>query len=246
MSSSVETVSYGNLPDQFVHVYPAHGQPNGQSHGVVVSIHGGYWRAKYALDLHIPLCEHLASSGWTVINVEYRRVEPGGAPVWPEMSSDVLDACSLAADFDGPLIAMGHSAGGQLALWAAAQPSTSIDAVVALAPVSDLFLADGLELSNHATKELLGDTAAERPDLYATASPLYLLPLGVPQLLVHGRSDDDVPYEMVPDYVEAATAAGDQVTLVNPAKVDHMDVIDPGHNVWRTIDIWLSAQAAIA
>lgn len=242
MSNQPEVLPYGDQPDQFVHLYRATGVPR----GTVISLHGGYWRAKYGLDLHEPIAKHLVGQGWCVVNAEYRRVEPDGPGVWTEMSSDVLDACSLAADFDGPLIAMGHSAGGQLALWATAQPSTSIDAVVALAPVSDLFLADGLELSNHATKALLGDTAAERPDLYATASPLYLLPLGVPQLLVHGRSDDDVPYEMVPDYVEAATAAGDQVTLVNPAKVDHMDVIDPGHNVWRTIDIWLSAQAAIA
>ncbi len=237
-----EVVTYGDLPDQFVHVY----RPDGESIGTIVSIHGGYWRAKYGLDLHDPMATHLVGQGWTVCNIEYRRVTPEAHGVWPEMSSDVLDACTLAADLPGPCIAIGHSAGGQLALWAAGQPSSTIDAVVALAPVSDLFLADGLELSNHATNELFEATAADRPDLYATASPLYLLPLGIPQLLVHGRSDEDVPYEMVPDYIEAATAAGDQVTLVNPAKVDHMDVIDPAHNVWRTIDIWLSAQAAIS
>lgn len=232
MSVSPSTVTYGDQPDQFVHIY----KPSSASIGTIISIHGGYWRAKYGLDLHIPIAEHLAKQGWTVCNIEYRRVHPNSAGIWPEMSSDVLDACALAAELGGPTVAIGHSAGGQLALWAAAQPSTGINAVIALAPVSDLFLADGLELSNHATKELLGTSAADRPDLYATASPLYLLPLGIPQLLVHGKADDDVPFEMVPEYVEAATGAGDDIQLIDPAKVDHFHVIDPGHKVWRQID----------
>ena len=234
MSFSVDVVPYGDLPDQFVHVY----RPRAESSGTVVSIHGGYWRSTYGLDLQEPIAEHLAGRGWTVLNIEYRRVENGGPAVWPEMSSDVLDALSLTAEFDGPIVAIGHSAGGQLALWAAAQASTPIDAVVALAPVSDLFLADALELSAHATKALLGESATDRPDLYATASPLYLLPLGVPQLIVHGRADVDVPFDMVPEYVESATAAGDDIELIDPKNVDHMQLIDPTHSVWRAIDSW--------
>lgn len=227
-----EVITYGDLPDQFVHLY----EPGGDAVGTIISIHGGYWRSTYGLDLHEPIAQHLVQRGWTVLNIEYRRVEPEGPAMWAEMSSDVLDACTLAEDRPGPTIAIGHSAGGQLALWAAAQPNAQLDAVVALAPVCDLFLADGLELSNHATKALLGDTAAERPDLYATASPLYLLPLGVPQLIVHGKADADVPYEMAPEYVEAAAASGDDITLIDPKQVDHFHVIDPTHQVWREID----------
>ena len=234
--TSPEVVRYGDLPDQFVHVHEA----VGDEQGCVVSIHGGYWRAKYGLDLHDPIAEHLSARGWTVFNIEYRRVEADGGPgVWAEMSSDVLDACSLTDGRSGPTMALGHSAGGQLALWAAAQPSAQIDAVIGLAPVSDLFLADGLELSGHATKHLLGESASVRPDLYAVASPLYLLPLGVPQLVVHGHSDEDVPFEMTPEYVESATAAGDDVALIDPKKVDHFHVIDPTHAVWRDIDAWI-------
>lgn len=234
-------VRYGDLPDQFVHLY----EPTGESVGTVVSIHGGYWRAKYNLDLHIPIAEHLVTRGWTVINIEYRRIETDGPAVWLEMSSDVLDACALALGRPGPTIAIGHSAGGQLALWAAAQPSVEFDGVVALAPVSDLFLADGLELSNHATAKLLGSTASERPDLYAVASPMYLLPLGVPQFVVHGHADEDVPYDMAPEYIEAATSAGDDVTFLNPPKVDHFHIIDPSHSVWRPIDEQLDQWAAV-
>jgi len=234
------TISYGDLPDQFVHRYDADTPV-----GTVVSIHGGYWRAKYGLDLHEPIARHLAATGWTVLNIEYRRVTPDSTDAWLDMASDVRDACALANELPGPTIGLGHSAGGQLALWAAAQPDVALDAVVALAPVSDLFLADGLELSDHATRHLFGATASERPDLYAAASPLYLLPLGVPQLIVHGKADVDVPYEMAPDYVEGALSAGDDITLIDPKSVDHFDVIDPTHSVWRDIDTVLERWASL-
>ena len=233
--------TYGEHPSQFVDVY----EPDSgvAARGTIVSIHGGYWRQKYGLDLNEPMAGHLARRGWMVANIEYRRVVPDGSGVWHEMSSDVLDAFALVDDAPGPVVALGHSAGGQLALWAAAQPAVSLDAVVALAPLCDLFLADGLELSNHATSELFGDSASERPDLYAAASPLHLLPLGIPQLIVHGRADQDVPFDMVPEYIESALAAGDDVTLLDPKKVDHFHIIDPTHKLWRTIDSWLDGVA---
>lgn len=232
-----ERRTYGDDPSQFVDLFrPA---DESQLRGTVVSIHGGYWREKYALDINEPLSRHLADRGWTVANVEYRRVVAGGHGIWHEMSSDVLDAIALVEQNPGPMVALGHSAGGQLALWAAAQPVVSLDAVIALAPVSDLFLADGLELSNHATAELFGHTAAERPDLYALASPLHLIPVGVPQLVVHGRGDEDVPFDMASEYVQAAELSGDDVTLFDPKKVDHFDIIDPTHVIWREIDSWL-------
>ena len=227
-----EVVRYGEHDDQFVHVY----SPNGETVGTVVSIHGGYWRAKYGLDLNAPMAEHLVSQGWTVLNIEYRRVAEEGDGVWDEMSADVIAACSLATEHAKPTVLLGHSAGGHLALWAAAQASVDADAVVALAPVSDLFLADGLELSNHATADLFGASAAERPDLYAEGSPIYQLPLGIPQLVVHGGADEAVPPEMSADFVESALFAGDSVEFLAPPHVDHFHIIDPTHGVWRSID----------
>lgn len=234
--------TYGDSDSQFLDLYLADVE-RGDRRGTIVSIHGGYWRQEYGLDINEPVVRHLCNRGWAVANIEYRRVTDGGAGIWHEMSSDVLDAISLVDDQPGPTIALGHSAGGQLALWAAGQPSAHLDAVIALAPVTDLFLADGLELSNHATAGLFGDSAAERPDLYATASPLHLLPIGIPQLIVHGRADQDVPFDMVPEYLASAELAGDAVTLIDPDGVDHFDVIDPKHQVWRSIDSWLNEWA---
>ncbi len=206
--------------------------------GTIVSIHGGYWRDTYGVELNEPMVHHLVATGWRVANVEYRRVSPADDPVWEDMSRDILRALETTAR-SGPTVLLGHSAGGQLALWAAAQADTNIDGVVALAPVADLFLTDGLGLSKSATHQLFGASAAERPDVYLLASPLHLLPLGIPQLVVHGRSDEDVPFDMSAEYVETACALEDDITFVDPTGVDHFDIIDPGHTVWRDIDHWL-------
>lgn len=229
--------SYGNDRAQFVDISTVKAP-----RGTVVSIHGGYWRAKYGLDLNQPIVEHLVSIGFNVANVEYRRVTAESNGVWDEMSTDVLAAIATVRDFPGPLVLLGHSAGGQLAQWASAQPDVNASGVIALASVCDLFLADGLELSNHATFDLFGVSAAERPDLYMSASPLHLLPTGVDQLIVHGRADKDVPFEMTGEYVETAEALGENVTFLDPKKVDHFDVIDPTHAIWRDIDDWLIAR----
>jgi len=235
----VERRWYGDDPSQFVDI----AVPSADSVGVVVSYHGGYWRAKYGLDLHDPILGHCVAQGWTVVNVEYRRVEPGGPGVWDEMSSDVIAAAELARQTStGPLVALGHSAGGHLALWLAAQRRPPIDAVVALAPVTNLFLTDDLQLSDHATAQLFGTPAHGAPERYREASPIHLLPLGVPQLVVHGPRDEAVPYETAVEYVEAATQLGDDVTFVNPDAINHLDVIDPTHPVWREVDTFLDAQ----
>ena len=189
------------------------------------------------------MSRHLAERGYSVANIEYRRVTDDDVDgVWSEMSSDVLAAIAGTPRLDGPTLLIGHSAGGQLALWAAAQSGLSVDGVVALAPVTDLIVADDLKLSDHATKELLGTTAVEQPDLYRSASPVHLLPLGVPQLVVHGQADQNVPFEMSEDFVNRARLAGDHVEVVDGADIDHFDVIDPKHDLWRSIVTWADSQ----
>jgi acetyl esterase/lipase len=232
--AEAEHIAYGSHPSQYVELYRTEHPPI----GTIISIHGGYWRVAYGLELNTPIASHVADLGWNVCNIEYRRIEPGKSGVWPEMAADVLAACGLAGALfeDGPTIVIGHSAGGQLALWAAAQPETQIDAVVALAPVADLVASDRLHLSKSATRALFGGSADDLPEPYAAASPLQLLPMGLPQLLVHGREDDSVPYDFSVAYVKAAVKSGDAATLIDPDGIDHYDVINPSHDVWRSID----------
>jgi pimeloyl-ACP methyl ester carboxylesterase len=149
------------------------------------------------------------------------------------MAADVLETAKIAQVH--PVVAVGHSAGGQLALWLGAQDA-GVDAVVALAPVADLRAADALNLSGGAVRVLLGGSATDLPTLYDAASPQALLPLGVPQLVVHGDADESVPQHISIDYATAATAAGDDLTLLTPAGVNHMQIIDPGDDTWRSIE----------
>lgn len=236
----IERRSYGEHESQFVDI----ARPVGDPVGTIVSFHGGYWRAAYGLELHDAIVHHCVGLGWTVVNTEYRRISPDAAGVWEDMASDVLRAAAIGRELSGatPMVALGHSAGGHLALWVAAQAETKFDAVVALAPVTDLIDADARRLSDHVTLELLGVEVAVDPDRYRRASPLHLLPLGSAQLVVHGPNDEHVPYDMVADYVAAARSLGDEVTFANDTDIDHFNVIDPTHTVWRAVDDFLAAQ----
>ena len=127
---------------------------------------------------------------------------------------------------------LGHSAGGHLALWLAAERGAAL--AVSQAGVVDLAEAWRLGLSRRATEELLGGTPAEFPDRYSAASPAARLPLAVPQLLVHGRRDDTVPAEMSRAYAEQACQAGDDVELVETDE-GHFECLDPASESWAAI-----------
>ena len=105
-------------------------------------------------------------------------------------------------------------------------------AVIALAPVSDLRRAWELHLSQGAAAELLGGSPDQMPERYAVASPIEMLPLGVPQVLIHGTADDDVPFELSERYCAAASAAGDDCRLVTLPTLGHFELIDPLSAAW--------------
>ena len=210
-------------------------------------LHGGFWRDAYDSSLMDELCEDLAEAGWAAWNLEYRRLGAGGG--WPATFDDVAAGIdhvgSLAApELElGTVVAIGHSAGGQLALWAAARktPRVRVTHAVAQAGVVDLAEAARLGLSLGVVDELLAGAPAEAPDRYALASPAALLPLGIPQLLVHGSRDEIVPAAMSRSYAEAARAAGDRVDLVLHEQLGHFEHLDPRSPAWRSVRDWLSA-----
>lgn len=231
----MEIHRYGDQPQQFIRY---HGRPEGNLERAdveLVLIHGGYWRSRYTLDLMDPMAVHLNRRGWTVANLEYRRIGDTPDP-WSAMSADMESALTRGPSRKRILI--GHSAGGHLALWAAAQPWSvdHITAAVALAPVSDLVMADERQLSNHATAELLGQDPEIRQARLAAASPRHRLPIGVPTYVIHGDADDSVPPEMSVGFVADALAAGDRAEFDNPSGVDHMEIIDPTSDIWPTIE----------
>ena len=177
--------------------------------------HGGYWQSTYNLTHTGHMCIALAGQGIATWNVEYRCVGvPGGG--WPAARDDVRLAVELAQSLPhDPVVLVGHSAGGQLALWAGKDAGLP---VVALAPVSDVRDA----IARRGPESAPGRFMA--PDDYAEGSPIELLPLGVPQIVIHGAEDDSVPYAMSERYV---AAAGGEAELVSLEDTGHFEPIDP-------------------
>jgi acetyl esterase/lipase len=243
-------VPYGSEPAQFGDLWlPAGDGP----HPVVVLLHGGYWRARYGLEYFGHAAEALRAAGLAVWNVEYRRLgDPGGG--WPGTFQDVGRAVDAVRDLPErfPLdvtkvVTLGHSAGGQLALWAAARHRLSgnsplasptplpLAGAIALAGVNDLRRAWELRLSDAVVNQLLGASPAAVGERYSSASPFDLLPLGVPQVLIHGTDDVHVPPELSERHHQAALAAGDRCELTLLAGTDHFEVVDPRSEAWQHV-----------
>ena len=236
--SEVRTIRYGADSSQVVELSVPEGQPK----GVVVVIHGGFWRAAYDLELGRPLARSLVEHGWAAWNIEYRRVGNGGGA--PTTLDDVHAAIETLADTDLPrdrVITVGHSAGGHLATWAASRgrharwpTQVAVTGVVSQAGVVDLRGAHTEGLGSGAVAAFLGHPPGPDDD---PADPLRQVPLAVPVHCVHGVADDVVPVSQSRRYVETARAAGAQAELTE-VPGDHFVVIDPEHDAWtRTLGI---------
>lgn len=238
-------VAYGDDPAQYgvLHL------PSGDGpFPIVVTIHGGFWLARYGADLMTPLAEDLTTRGYAVWNIEYRRVGNGGG--WPETLTDAADATDHLTTVaeDHPLdldriVAVGHSAGGQLAVWLASRPELPDDApgagprlvptgVVSQAGVLALREAAEERLGGGSTQRFLGGTPDEVPDRYDIASPVARVPIGVPVVAVHGADDRVVPPSQSQRFVDAARDVGDDAELVLVDGEGHFAHLDPGSEVW--------------
>ena len=255
-SNNTLRLSYG--PEEF-HFGELHLPVTTGLHPVVILIHGGFWRVPYDYTLMTRLANDLAARSITAWNIEYRRTgDPNGG--WPNTFLDVANATdfvrSIATTYHLDLqrvVPIGHSAGGHLALWLAARPRIPQDNVLAhsntpesvhnplallgaisLAGVSDLLMGWQRKLGSEAVAELIGGSPDALPERYAVASPAEMLPLSVPQMLVHGTADDRVPYAMSEAYATKAQAAGDNVRLITLPDVDHFALIDSTSQAWAT------------
>ena len=209
---------------------------------VAVLLHGGSWRARYGKVVMRPMCADLVRRGWAAWNVEYRRIGGGQGGGWPATFEDVAAAIDqlarggVAVDLDR-VVLLGHSAGGQLALWAAARDGAALvrpRAVVAQAPVADLERGPRLIAPGGLVNDLLGGSPREVPERYALANPIRRVPLPVPALLVHGPEDRTVSVGHSREYAAAARAAGASVELVEP-RGGHRDHIDPRSPAWAEV-----------
>ena len=228
---------------------------------VAVLLHGGYWQPRYGKLVMRPVAADLARRGFAAWNVEYRRLGTGrgGGGGWPATFEDVAAGIDALAGLGDPRLdlervgVVGHSAGGQLALWAAGRPGLPAGApgtaprvglrvAVALAPVSDLAAAGGI------ARALMGGGPGDVPERYRQADPVRRVPLPLPVLLVHAADDATVSVARSREYARLAVAQGGDVALVEPPTGGHRAPIDPTTPAWAAAAEWLgtAVPAAVA
>jgi acetyl esterase/lipase len=250
-----QRIAYGDHADAFGDLWLPVASAGAPSAGapVVVLIHGGFWRADFQLDLMEPLVPSLLEEGFAVWNIEYRRVGAGGG--YPQTFVDAAAAIDRLADlpprFDGLLdlgnvSAVGHSAGGQLAVWLASRrllpvgapgvdPEVIPSTVVSQAGVLDLIGCVEAGIGGTACSDLIGatpDTAIRR---YAETSPAEMLPIEAAVVAVHGSNDAVVPVAQSEVYIDRATVAGVRARLEMIDDADHFSHLDPTHAAWLVV-----------
>ncbi|MFF9320264.1 alpha/beta hydrolase [Streptomyces sp. NPDC014735] len=255
------SAAYGNHPDQLIDFYAPRDGRTGAP--VVVVLHGGAWRAPYDRRHMSPFADFLARRGFAVASVEYRRggeipQQRGDGPVagrWPETFDDVaaaMDALPALLARELPeadvrrIVLTGHSAGGHLALWAAARHVLPVGSpwrlpappplrgVVALAPIADFTRAVELDVCSGAVGQFLG-REEEFEERSRHADPAVLLPTGIATVVVQGTTDRDVPQPVAEAFVDAAARAGETVGLTLLPEVGHFPLIDPASDACAVV-----------
>lgn len=247
-------IAYGEDPDQYGELkLPQSPGP----HPVVVLVHGGCLQKAYATlrDL-APLADALKADGIATWNIEYRR-RPSPGSGWPGTYLDVglaidhLRAIAAPHRLDlGNVVVLGHSAGGHLAMWAAARarlPASSplyasdplpIRGVINLAGYGDIEAFRDVELTacrRPVVADLLGGEPADVPERYSQTSAAKMLPLGIPQVLIWGARDDMTTVRLGERYTKAASLAGDTVRLEILPALGHFEIANPESDAWPVV-----------
>jgi len=228
--------------------------PKGRGpHPVAIVLHGGCWEAPWGFDHLRSLAAALTEEGWATWSLEYRRVgDPGGG--WPGTLEDVARGADRLREVaeEHPLdldrvVALGHSAGGQLALWLAARPRLPegsplrtaeplrLRGVVSLAGITDLRAGAAGGVCGEAIPRLLGGPPRDHADRLGQSSPIELVPLGVPVRLVCGARDPIVPIDQARSYEAAARRAGDTVAVEVVESAGHFELVDPSSSAWPVV-----------
>lgn len=220
---------------------------------VVIVIHGGCWLAEYDLAYMSAFADALTTAGVATWSIEYRRVgDEGGG--WPGTFQDAADAADhlveLALDYELDLDrvgAVGHSAGGHLALWLAGRKwldaddplrgevPLALNGVVALAGIPDLAAYAAPEGCGSAVFGLLGGEPEEVTERVQRGSPISMVPFGINQTLVIGEHDPIVPKSQADGFVDAARKMGDLVELTTILGAGHFELVDPSHDGFEII-----------
>ena len=188
---------------------------------IVLLVPGGGWQTADRTGL-APLASSLADAGFVAVNATYRAGVDGAT--FPEPVQDVLCATGFAVGQartaglePGPVVVLGHSAGGHLASLAALEgaelagqcpyAAPDIDGLVGLAGVYDT------RAFAFALVDFFGGAPSEAPESWRLGDPVGLVgsgspPGGLQVLLLHGDADIDVPSEQSQAFESALRRAG--------------------------------------
>ncbi len=215
---------------------------------LIVLYHGGGWEDDVGVAGLERLAKDLTGRGFAVFNVEYRRVGSGGG--WPTTLTDAAAAADFAATLPvrfprvrGPLILVGHSAGGQLAVWAS-QHGTS-HAAEAISIAGPLALADAARSGDHNAVTLIGGQPDQFPARYAMADPAAQACPVTPTVMVHGTGDRVVPITNARDFLSRPRCPGARVRLVEVMGGTHLSLISPGGVGYSTMMDVITAAARV-
>lgn len=224
-SDDIQTLHYGAHPDQHLDLWSAGRGP------MVVSIHGGYFLPEYDLSLNTALSRALASDGFTVANVEYRRGSAGPDATIADVHAAV-DAVAGASPARSVAV-IGHSAGGYLALRLADHPSVGL--IIALAPVSDLADASRAGWDDGGIAQWLGARPDDDPEIYRAAGVLQPLPSDVRCMVLHGSSDSAVDVAQSRALARKLSGIGADIEYLELAGEGHYGYLDPREPAFRLV-----------
>ena len=108
--------------------------------------------------------------------------------------------------------------------------AVQVRGVLGLAAAADLAFLHERKVCGHVIDGLMGGSPADFPDRYAAGSPVNLVPLGLPQILVNGTRD---PFwsSIAQRYLDAAEAVADTVQLTVALESGRIPPIEDPHQV---------------
>jgi acetyl esterase/lipase len=254
LPAATQRIAYGTGPLQVADLWLP---PGKGPFPVVMMIHGGCWRSGVAkLTIMNYAADDLRRRGIAVWNVEYRGVDrPGGG--YPGTFQDVAAAADELARVapqyrlkTDRIVALGHSAGGHLALWLAARPRMpassplattrplKIAALVSLGGLPDLELVRSLgdqSCGAESVENLTGRPTPDRPDVYADTSPAELGAGRDREVLVNGPDDPIAPPSMAEAYAAKMRAKGAHIRQIVVPDTGHVELIAPGTAAWAKV-----------
>ncbi len=228
----LETVRYGDDPDEHFELW-AGGAAGaaGNFPEIVIGIHGGYFLQEYDSSLHTAMSRQLASDGFAVVNLEYRRGGQGRDATLADLDSALDKVLELYRP--STVTVFGHSAGGYLAGLMAARPE--VDLAVLLAPVSDLAEASRENWDEGGIAQWLGAVPEGAPDLYAAAALVNEASGRARRVIIHGSDDTAVAVSQSRRLSAALERAGVRHEYLELPGEGHYGYLDPRESAFEIL-----------